>query len=122
MLPKNRPLSELDILRFTRKISCFRGVFMRDDLPAKCFDTECAIINLDDISGPGTHWVAYYKKNCSAYYFDSFGNLRPPLELIKYLGSKTKIVYNYEKYQNYDTVICGHLCIHFLYDMENKLK
>lgn len=62
------------------------------------------------------------KKNRCAYYFDSFGNLRPPLELIDYLGSAVNIVYNYKKYQNYDTVICGHLCIRFLYDMENKFN
>lgn len=94
---------------------------MRNDLPTQCFNKECAVINLDDVHGPGTHWVAYYKKNKQAYYFDSFGNLQPPLELIHYLGSETKIFYNYKKYQNYDTVICGHLCIRFLYDMEDKL-
>lgn len=95
---------------------------MRNGLPTQRFKNECAIINLDDINGPGTHWVAYYKKHRYAYYFDSFGNLRPPLELIDYLGSETKILYNYKKYQNYDTVICGHLSIRFLYDMECKLN
>lgn len=115
-------MSELDILHFTKNLSCFRGVFMRDDLPTQSLDNECAIINLDDINGPGTHWVAYYKKGRYAYYFDSFGNLRPPLELINYLGSETKILYNYKKYQNYDTVICGHLCIRFLYNLENKMN
>lgn len=95
---------------------------MRNDLPKHSSDNECAVINLDDVDGPGTHWVAFYKKNQYAYYFDSFGNLRPPLELINYLGSRTLILYNYEKYQNYDTIICGHLCIRFLYDMEEKLN
>lgn len=95
---------------------------MRDDLPLQCLDRECAVINLDDVDGPGTHWVAYYKMNHNAYYFDSFGNLRPPLELINYLGSATRTFYNYKKYQNYGTVICGHLCIRFLYDMEEKLN
>lgn len=122
MLPKNRPLSELDILKFTKNLSCFRGVFMRNDLPTQSFDCECAVVNLDDVNGSGTHWVAYYKKNQYVYYFDSFGNLRPPLELINYLGSMTTIVYNYKKYQNYNTVICGHLCIQFLYHMEEKLN
>lgn len=109
-------------MKFTKKLSCFRGVFMRDNLPTQKFEKECAIINLDDFNGPGTHWVAYYKKGQCVYYFDSFGNLQPPLELINYLGSENKILYNYKRYQNYDTVICGHLCIRFLYDMENKLN
>lgn len=94
---------------------------MRNALPTRSFIEECAIVNLDDINGPGTHWVAYHKKNSAAYYFDSFGNLQPPLELIKYLGSGTKILYNHKQYQSYNTVNCGHLCIKFLYDIVNKL-
>lgn len=121
-LPKNRPLTELDIIEHSKDIPCFRGVFMRDNLPFKPFKKECAVINLDSSDGPGTHWVAYYKKNNYVYYFDSFGNLRPPQELIAYLGSASIIFYNYVKYQHYDTVICGHLCIQFLHDIENKIE
>lgn len=95
---------------------------MRDRLPTSPRSTECGIINLDDFDGTGTHWVCYYKKKQSVYYFDSFGNLKPPLELINYLGSRVTILYNYKRYQSYDTVICGHLCIQFLYDMDNKIK
>lgn len=95
---------------------------MRDCLPSKPFKFECAVINLDDFEGTGTHWVCYYKKNKRVYYFDSFGNLRPPLELINYLGSGVKIVYNYKRYQSYDTIVCGHLCIQFLYAMDNKMS
>lgn len=89
---------------------------MRNDLPARPLQYECAVINLDDFNGPGTHWVAYYKNKNSIYYFDSFGNLPPPSELIKYLGCDSKIYYNYKKYQDYGTVICGQLCIKFLYE------
>lgn len=122
MLPKNKPLSELDILKFSKNLSCFRGVFMRDKLPTHVFKNECAIINLDEFKGSGTHWVCYYKKNNCVYYFDSYGNLRPPLELINYLGSRVKILYNYKRHQNYDTIICGHLCIRFLYDVDKKIN
>lgn len=96
---------------------------MLDNLPkTKPWKKECGIVNLDNSSGPGTHWVAYYKKDAnSIYYFDSFGNLQPPKEVINYLGSKIK--YNYESFQNYDTFICGHLCLKFLYDqMQNEYK
>ena len=74
---------------------------------------EAAVINLDDKSGPGTHWVAYRKKGKDVTYFDSFGNLKPPKELIKYLGVD-KIKYNYKNYQKYDSFNCGHLCLQFL--------
>lgn len=88
---------------------------MRDNLPkGRPFKIECGIINLDSSTGSGTHWVAYYKNNNLTKYFDSFGNLQPPLELIKYLGPH--ITYNYTKHQDYSTVNCGHLCLKFLYD------
>lgn len=86
---------------------------MRDNLPKKPKKYECGIINLDSISGSGSHWVAYYKNGSLIKYFDSFGNLQPPKEIIKYLGKK--IVYNYNSYQNYNSFNCGHLCLEFLY-------
>lgn len=97
---------------------------MRNNLPKNVLQNECAVINLDNADGPGTHWVTYCKNNSSVYYFDSFGNLEPPKELVKYLGSNSKIYYNYRKYQDFGTIICGHLCIQFLYDFykENNYK
>lgn len=98
---------------------------MRNNLPKRPLKQECAVINLDSMEGSGTHWVAYYKQNNTVYYFDSFGNLRPPVELVKYLGgseSKVQILYNFKQFQNYDTVICGHLCLKFLYNLSNNNK
>lgn len=87
---------------------------MRDNLPRKPNKKEWSIINLDVSAGDGTHWVAYIKNDAKTEYFDSFGNLAPPSELIKYVGGT--INYNYNRYQNYNTFNCGHLCIQFLYD------
>lgn len=87
---------------------------MRNALPdLRANKNEAAIVNLDDRSGPGTHWVAYRKTGNDVEYFDSFGNLKPPKDLMKYLGVKT-VKYNYEKYQDFDSFICGHLCLKFL--------
>lgn len=92
---------------------------MLDSLPTtKPWKNECGIVNLDSSSGSGTHWVAYNKRGVNnIHYFDSFGDLQPPKEIINYLG--TNIKYNYNSFQNYDTFICGHLCLEFLY---NQLK
>jgi len=96
-------------------IANFRGVFMRNDLPKTGpRRNESAIINLDDSQGPGTHWCAYRKKGDHVTYFDSFGNLRPPSELIDYLGAGVLIHYNYEPYQSFNSYNCGHLCLRFL--------
>lgn len=116
----NRALSDVDLMKYAKKLKIphFRGVFMRDALPSspprQC---ESAIINLDTQKGPGTHWVAYNKNKDSVLYFDSFGLLKPPIELVRYLegGSKCTIKYNPDTYQQYNTINCGHLCLEFLY-------
>lgn len=85
---------------------------MRDSLPKRPWLRECGIINLDSSIGAGTHWVAYYKNGEEKIYFDSFGNLQPPLEVINYLGKN--VIYNYIQEQKYNTFNCGHLCLKFL--------
>lgn len=67
---------------------------MRDTLPSKPNRKECAIINLDSVNGNGTHWVAFFKIIDKEYYFDSFGDLPPPTELIDYFGNASKKFYN----------------------------
>lgn len=94
---------------------------MRDALPQKIREKESGIVNLNDTTGPGTHWVAYVKNGRRASYFDSFGNLRPPMEIIRYLGKDgTEISYNREARQMYDESICGQLCLRFLRDYDWK--
>lgn len=96
-----------------RNIKYFRDVFMRDSLPEKVRVNESAIVNLDTSSGPGTHWTCYQKLGNKVKYFDSFGNLKPPLELLNYWGN-VHVTYNRDQYQTYDMENCGQLCIQFL--------
>lgn len=94
---------------------------MLDELPSRPRRRkECAIINLNKSNESGSHWVAtYYNKDKNqCLYFDSFGNLRPPKEIVKYLGEGVQ--YNYDRYQSDNTVICGHLCLLFLYHCTYK--
>lgn len=115
----HRAMTNLDIMKYVTllKIPHFRGVFMRDQLPMKCHQIECWILNQAKNSHPtGTHWCALVKIKNQAYYFDSFGKLPPPLEVITYLGRGIDLKYNYDRYQNYDEIICGQLCLIFLYD------
>lgn len=111
----DRPLSSQDIIKYAGKlkINHFRGVFSRDNLPKKPYAIECGILNLDISSGDGSHWVAFYKNKDKVVYFDSFGDLPPPIELQHYF-SQFKIVYNYSNYQDFNTFNCGHLCLEFL--------
>jgi len=111
-----KALSNINIDNAIKKLKLphFRGVFSRDDLPYKPRKKECGILNLDNLMGNGTHWVAWYKNGNKKYYFDSFG-LHPPLEIINYL--KAPIFYNTERVQEFDTVICRHLCLYWLKEM-----
>ena len=109
----NKPLSNLELLEAARKLKIpnFSGVSLRDILPKKPKKKECGILNLDDTTGSGTHWVAWYKNGTEKKYFDSYG-LQPPNELVDYLHSP--ILYNTERVQPYDQVFCGHLCLYVL--------
>ena len=109
----NKPLSNLELLEAARKLRIpnFRGVNLRDTLPKRAKRKECCILNLDDTTGSGTHWVAWYKNGAEKKYFDSYG-LQPPNELVAYLRSP--ILYNTEQIQPKDQVFCGHLCLYVL--------
>lgn len=88
---------------------------MRDTLPANGpRNNESLIVNMDQQSNYGTHWTCLLKRERKVYYFDSFGNLPPPLEVIRYLGPAVKIFYNTERYQQFNTYNCGHLCLEYL--------
>jgi len=106
---------QLDQLTKYMRIPYFRGVFMRNALPiSDVRRNESGIVNLDDVIGPGTHWVVYAKRKCRVIYFDSFSNLRLSKELVRYFGDGATIEYNRTSYQTYDQSICGQMCLWFL--------
>lgn len=119
---KIRPLNNYEIqdLIVKLKIPFFIGVYLRDTLlkkRTKPKKQECWILNHGTSKTDGTHWTALAKNGNKAYYFDSFGKLGPPKEVVTYLrNSKTQLFYNVDKYQRYDMVNCGHFAIKFLYD------
>ena len=106
-------MTNLDIMYAVKKLEIprFRGVFVRDNLLVEPKRMECGILNLDDTSGNGTDWVAWYGDNGKNYYFDSYG-IQPPNELKRYLRSP--IFYNTEQIQPKQEVFCGHLCLYVL--------
>ena len=112
----NKPLSNIELIETARELEIpyFRGVFLRDTLPKRPRGKECGILNLDSSNGPGTHWVAWFKRGKDKYYFDSYG-LHPPNELTSYLGNG--VLYNTEQVQQADQVFCGHLCLYILKEM-----
>lgn len=93
---------------------------MIDTLPNYPKSRESAIINLERSSDKGSHWVCYVKNKNVVHYFDSFGNLKPPPELLKYFQG-IKVLYNRQRYQAWNTEICGQLCLKYLLDVSSHI-
>lgn len=113
----DRALTNLDLMKYAKQLGIrnFRGVFMRDALPRSGpRKNETGILNLADEADLGSHWVAWKKDGNKVFYFDSFGNLQPPSDLVTYFGSGKTIEYNHKRYQDFNSYNCGHLCLQFL--------
>ena len=69
------PLTNFEIQKYYQNEPRYNGVYSRDNLPkhnsAKIKD-GAYIINLDEYSDIGTHWVALYVQNNDVTYFDLF--------------------------------------------------
>ena len=114
----NKTLTNFDLIEYSNKllIPNFKGIFMRDTLGGKPKHVECAIVNLNKQSEPGSHWVCYYKNGDQRIYFDSFGQITP-LEIQRYLKKSSErevIQRNTDIVQQPGTHICGHLCLYVL--------
>ena len=55
------PLTNFEIIRYYENESRFNGVHSRDNLPNKIKDWAY-VINLDEYSDIGTHWVSFLCK------------------------------------------------------------
>ena len=103
------PLTNFEIQKYFKNESKFNGVYSRDKLPNKIKD-GAYVINLDEYSDVGTHWVTLYLLNNDVTYFDSFGIEHIPKEIIKLINNKN-IKTNIFRIQAYDSIMCGYFCI-----------
>ena len=71
------------------------------------------VINIDEYSDIGTHWIALYVNNKTVTYFDSFGIEHIPKEIKKFINNKNIIV-NIFRIQAYDSVMSEYFCIGFM--------
>ena len=89
----------------------FNVVNSRDNLPR--IKDEAYVINLDEYSDIGTHWIALYVYNSDVTNFDSLSVEHIPKEIktfIKNKNIKTKIF----RVQAYDSIMCGYFCVRFI--------
>ena len=80
MLP--HPLTNFEIQKYYKNEPRFNGVYSRDNLPK--IKDGAYVINLDEYSDIGTHWIALYS-TYNVTYFDSFVVEHIPKEIKKFI-------------------------------------
>ena len=75
------------------------------------------LINLDEYSDMGTHWVALFINNNNVTYFNSFGVEHILKEIETFINRTSlnkKIITNIFRMQAYDSKMCGYFSIGFI--------
>ena len=98
MLP--HPLTNFEVQKYYQNKPRFNGVYSRDNLPK--IKDGAYVINLDEYSDIGTHWVALYVHNNDVTYFDSFGVEHIPKEIKEFIDCSLSIAANIFRIQAYD--------------------
>ena len=78
------PLTNFEIRKYYQNEPRFNGVYSRDNLQK--IKDGAYIINLDEYSDIGTHWVALYVQN-NVTYFDSFKVEHIPEEIRTFISN-----------------------------------
>ena len=69
LMPRH-PLTNFEIQKYYQNQTRFNGVDSRDNLPK--IKDGAYVINIDEYSDIGTHWIALYVLNNDVTYFDGF--------------------------------------------------
>ena len=72
------PLTNFEIQKYQNEPR-FNGVYSRDNLPR--IRVGAFVINLDEYSDIGTHWIALCVVNNNVNYFDNLGVEHIPKEI-----------------------------------------
>ena len=89
MIPPH-PLTNFEIQKYYQDEPRFNGVFSRDNLHDKIKDGTY-VINLDEYSDIGTHWIALYLFTNNVTYFENFGVEHIPREIETFIDKSTVV-------------------------------
>ena len=81
-------LTNFEIQKYYQNESRFNRFYSRDNLPR--IKDGAYVLNLDEYSDTGTHWVALYVQNNNVTYFDSFGVEEVPKEIKTFINRPLK--------------------------------
>ena len=105
-------LTNFEIQKYYQNEFRFNGVYSRDNLSVKIKD-GAYVINPDEYSDIGTHWIPLYVENNDVDFFYSFGVKHVPKEIKTFISNKN-IKTNIFRIQTYYSIMCGYFCIGFI--------
>ena len=83
-----RPFNNFETQKYYQNEPRFNGVYSRDSLTE--IKGGAYIINLDEYSDIGTHWVALWVNNNDVTYFDSFVAEHIPKEIKAFINRSSQ--------------------------------
>ena len=95
------------MIKYYENESRFNGVYSRNNSPNKIRD-RTYVINLDEYSDIGTHWIALWVNINNVTYFDSFGVEHIPKEIQTFINRPSQnknIRTNISRMQAYDSIM-----------------
>lgn len=115
-----KPLSNYDINKYFRGNRRYGGTVAKDTLHLEERKygnlkdiMKFWIVNMDDSSGPGTHWVLVSFLNPDvAIYMDPFA-VDPPTDIIKFMKKwRPEVAMNEDAIQDINSTNCGYYCVY----------
>ena len=106
------PLANLEIQKYYQNEPRFNGIYSRGNLPNKTKE-RTYIINLDEYTDVGTHWISLFSNRSEIVYFGSLGVEHVPEEIKEFIANRN-IKVNIFRVQANNSVMCGYFCIGFI--------
>ena len=113
MLP--HPLTNFEIQKYYENEPRFIGFLSKDNTPKK-IKYRAYVINLDDYTNVGKHWIALFCNKSEIVYFNSFAVEHVPEEMKEFIWNKN-VKANIFGLQANNSVMCGYFCTGFIYFM-----
>lgn len=116
-------MDTLQLTKILNNIPVKGQVCAKDLLPdKKSLDEKAYIINTDNSTDPGEHWVAVYFRGDQAIFFDSYGF--PPEEdyILPFIQRNARRwIQNTEPLQSPWSKTCGMWCIYIIHQLNKGL-
>lgn len=105
-------LSNIEIDNYFKTNPYYGGCMAKDEFKIK--PNKFFIINMDNHTGEGTHWILCSNLNPRyCFFFDPFGAPMPEEVLYQMKKTKKKCFYSDVDLQALDSSSCGYFCCYF---------